>query len=107
MTIFPAPVHRLVGLQWEKPKDHSQIAYDCIAAETPFGRILITWKGWKEPGNEGFSIDEFPGRIPDDYGWDLEQTKRIAEQEWEKRVALCLQPNVRDQPAGASAPSQA
>jgi hypothetical protein len=56
----PAPVHRIVGLHWsDHKKPTNGIPYDHIIAETPFGRTLITWKGWKE--HDSPTIDEFLG----------------------------------------------
>lgn len=46
-------------LQWSGHlKPNEEIRYDHLLAQTPFGRILITWKGWKEQWD--MVIDEHP-----------------------------------------------
>jgi hypothetical protein len=54
----PQPTKRRT-LEWSDPsKANSEIMYNHVIAETPFGRILITWKGWKD--DPGFTVDEHP-----------------------------------------------
>jgi hypothetical protein len=31
----------------DEQKSNDEISYNHVIAETPFGRFLITWKGWK------------------------------------------------------------
>lgn len=53
-------------------------SYDHVTAETPFGRILITWKGWKEFSAP--SVDEHP--VPEFFysGFDVNDAKQRAEE---------------------------
>lgn len=83
---------KIIRLKWSDTKRPcKEIPYDHVIAETPFGHILITWKGWKE--NDCPTIDEFPGGGWLSVGSDLEDAKDIAEKEWDKRVSSCIQPN--------------
>jgi hypothetical protein len=54
---------------------------------TPFGRILITWKSWKD--HPTASVDEFPGDLPRLMG-DPEWVKEEAEAEYLRRLAGAL-----------------
>ena len=72
------------AIRWTLNGD-KQCGYNNWLGETPFGRILITWKGWKE--NHDASVDEFPGDIPAIYG-DPEGVKMLAGQEFYRRLAL-------------------
>ena len=57
-----------VAIKWEKDAD-KECHYNNWVGITPFGKILITWKGWKEYHDA--CVDEFPGGfeaygLPDD-----------------------------------------
>lgn len=52
-----------IKLKWEKDKPGP---YNNWSADTPFGPILITWKGWKD--YQEACIDEFPGELPQIFG---------------------------------------
>ena len=57
-----------VAIKWEKDAD-KECRYNNWVGITPFGKILITWKGWKEYHDA--CVDEFPGGfeaygLPDD-----------------------------------------
>jgi len=56
--------------------------YNNWLAVTPFGRVLITWKGWKEDPDA--CIDEFPGGF-DAYG-SPDRVRDDAEAEFWRRV---------------------
>lgn len=76
-------------LSWSEPQaPNSEISYDHVFAETPFGRILITWKGWKE--NPSFDVDESPW--PDNFKafFSLEEAKMVIEKEFCNRLLACL-----------------
>jgi hypothetical protein len=45
-------------IRWSLDGDEA-CGYNNWLGETPFGRILITWKGWKEYHDA--CVDEFPG----------------------------------------------
>lgn len=47
-----------VAITWELNGDKG-CGYNNWLGTTPFGRILITWKGWKE--HHDACVDEFPG----------------------------------------------
>ena len=76
------------AIRWTLNGD-KQCGYNNWLGETPFGRILITWKGWKE--NQDASVDEFPGDIPAIYG-EPEGVKMLAELEFYRRIALSAPP---------------
>jgi hypothetical protein len=88
------PSQKIIWLKWSEPKlPCNELPYDHVIAETPFGRILITWKGWKEYDSP--TIDEFPGVGWLSVGFDLDDAKDIAEREWNKRVSMCIPPNAQ------------
>ena len=76
----PGETKSLTWSEHSKPTD--EISYDHTIAETPFGRILITWKGHKE--DPWASIDEFPGGIIFE-GSSPKGCKEFAEKEYNKR----------------------
>lgn len=46
-------------LQWsEEQEANEEIRYSHVTCNTPFGRFVITWKGWKE--NDWPTVDETP-----------------------------------------------
>lgn len=76
------------GLQWSKPAPaNDEIHYDHVIAQTPFGRILITWKSWKDQPK--FDIEEMPG---DEYSpglpaaSSLEAAKEVALERYYQRL---------------------
>ena len=83
---------RTVQLSWtENLHPDRECSYDHCIATTPFGRFLITWKGWKDYPNP--TVDETPwGEY---FGaWDtVEEAKQACEREFARRVMLCLQIN--------------
>lgn len=65
-------------LPWSAPAGpNEETSYDHVIAPTPFGRIRITWKGWKEYDSP--TVDEHP--VPDFFypGYDLDDAKTQAE----------------------------
>lgn len=75
-------------LEWTEPaKANDEVRYDHTKAETPFGRFLLTWKGWKEYPDYGF--DETPWGEAEYKDWNtVADAQRWAETEMEKR---CLE----------------
>ena len=76
-------------LVWTEPSPPTdEIRYHHTIANTPFGRFVITWKGWKE--YESSTVDETPWG---DY-WtachSVEQGKRICEAEFAHRLKECF-----------------
>ena len=78
-------------IKWTEPQQpNSDIRYNHITAQTPFGRFVITWKGWKEYDSP--TIDETPWGDFGGVGYDLEDAKIIAQTEYERRISECLIP---------------
>jgi hypothetical protein len=75
---------RLIWTPETRPND--ECGYDHTIAETPFGRFLLTWKGWKESWNMGMGFDETPWGEPVYDGWDsVEEAQAWAEAEFVRR----------------------
>lgn len=72
-------------IKWTENGD-TYCRYNNWLGETPFGRILITWKGWKEYHDA--CVDEFPGNFFC-YG-SPEEVKRACELEFKRRLATLL-----------------
>ena len=76
-----------VAIKWALNGD-KRCGYDNWLGETPFGRILITWKSWKEFPEA--SVDEFPGDFTA-YG-DPEKVKVECEAEFRRRIGAAPTP---------------
>lgn len=77
-------------LKWtpELPPNDS-CYYHHTSAETPFGRFLLTWKGWKEDPIYGF--DETPWNEVEYRGWaTVKEAQEWAEQELIRRADSIL-----------------
>lgn len=77
------------AIQWsdvQRPND--RCSYTHLIGETPFGRILITWKGWKEPPN--MTLDESPWGATGYVGETVERAKQAVESEFSRRLTLCV-----------------
>jgi hypothetical protein len=61
--------------------------YDNWLGETPFGKILITWKGWKD--YPCATVDEFPGEFQAQ-GSDPDAVKAECEAEFARRCKEAL-----------------
>ncbi len=84
------PEQEPVAISWVLDGD-KDCGYNNWLGKTPFGRILITWKGWKEYHNA--CVDEFPGGFQA-YG-EPDDVKAACEAEYIKR--LChTQPAARN-----------
>ena len=72
-------------LRWTEPQPpNEEVSYDHCIAETPFGRFLITWKGWKE--HDCPTIDETPwGDWGGAYG-TVDDAKEAAQRKWEAKL---------------------
>lgn len=76
-------------LVWSEPlRSTEEVRYNHVIAETPFGRFLITWKGWKE--HDSPTIDETPWGDFGGVGCDVEDAKAIAEKAYLERLAQCV-----------------
>jgi hypothetical protein len=59
---------------------------------TPFGRFLLTWKGWKDEPSYGF--DETPWGEVEYHGWNsVEEAQEWAAQEMERHIDKCFKAN--------------
>ena len=80
---------RLIWTEEQQPNQHEM--YHHIISETPFGRFLITWKGWKEDWQQTITIDETPWGdchlIP--VVETLGNFKQLCEDEMNNRLLLC------------------
>lgn len=78
-------------ISWsEQMKPSPNVKYDHICGSTPLGDFLITWKGWKD--YDPPTIDETPF-IDAPFlgvGVDVEDAKRICEEEYQKRIMMCI-----------------
>lgn len=93
-TQIPPSNEGAVGLDlsWSEPAGpNDECMYDHVIATTPFGRFLLTWKGWKK--TPSYSFDETPwdheGLAPHVWGV-LESAKMWASAEMARRLALVL-----------------
>lgn len=90
LTAAPAPERP--AIQWsDELKPNSEVHYNHLIGNTPFSRILITWKGWKD--DLDMIIDEHPvesakGKYA---GGSIEEAKQTAEKFY--LDALKEQPN--------------
>ena len=77
-------------LTWSKPAPpNDQCGYTHTFAVTPFGRFLLTWKGWKESPDYGF--DETPWGNAEYHGWDsVEDAQNWAAGEMARRIDAML-----------------
>lgn len=101
-TLIPAqgPVDRRVSLEWSEHRTpNSDCHYNHTVADTPFGRFLLAWKGWKDYPAYGF--DETPWGEVEYHGWDtVEEAQEWAEQEMARRIEACFKAN---EPSSAAA----
>ena len=77
-----------VAIKWTLNGD-KHCGYDNWVGETPFGRILITWKSWKDFPEA--CVDEFPGGF-EDYG-DPDDVKDECEAEFRRRLGAAPTPH--------------
>jgi hypothetical protein len=76
------------GLQWtENRQPNEECRYSHCIAETPFGRFLITWKGWKRYDDP--TVDETPWG--DWYGVfnSVDEAKAACQREFDVKVKAC------------------
>jgi hypothetical protein len=76
------------GLQWtENRQPNEECRYNRCIAETPFGRFLITWKGWKT--HDDPTVDETPWG--DWYGVfnSVDAAKAACQREFDVKVKAC------------------
>ena len=83
----PAQQQEPVAIKWTLDGDKT-CGYNNWLGETPFGRILITWKGWKKYHDA--CVDEFPGDFSA-YG-SPDEVKAMCEAEFAKRSGYTSPP---------------
>lgn len=73
-------------LEWsEEAPPNKDISYTHVIAETPMGRIVIEWKGWKEYPN--FDTNMPWGEYIAYLGFDLESAKEAVQKAWSEMVS--------------------
>ena len=89
--IAAGPLEASVSLEWtEQIAPNEECSYNHTKAETPFGRFLLTWKGWKDYPDYGF--DETPWGGVEYHGWGtVEEAQEWAAKEMWRRISACLQ----------------
>jgi hypothetical protein len=85
-----APAVAPESIKWTLNGD-TTCCYSNWLGETPFGRILITWKGWKE--HDDATVDEFPGGFSA-YG-NPDEVKAACEAEYQRRAGAVCHPPVQ------------
>lgn len=84
MQILPKSLNWTPELQ-----PNEDCRYNHFTADTPFGRFLITWKGWKKYDDP--VAEETPwGEFYHPHASTLEQAKVNCEQEFTRRLMLCF-----------------
>lgn len=100
----PAPVtgDGAVHLNWTPQSLPAQeCPYNHTTAQTPFGRFLLTWKGWKD--DPGYGFDETPWGEVEYHGWNsVEEAQKWAELEMMRRIHQCSSPEKQTLPEKAS-----
>lgn len=77
-------------LVWsEEAEANEQVRYNHTIAETPLGRFLVTWKGWKKYAS--ITIDETPWGDFGGVACDLADAKEMAQKMWNEKIQACLQ----------------
>jgi hypothetical protein len=82
-----------VAITWELNGDKG-CGYNNWLGTTPFGRILITWKGWKE--HHDACVDEFPGGF--NSAGEPEDVKAACEAEYIRRLGHTHPPRREQEP---------
>jgi len=79
-------------LVWtEQRKPNNDCSYNHCIAETPFGRFLLTWKGWKEQPADSMGFDETPwGDVWYGYWGSVEGAQKEAEDMLLEKIKLLV-----------------
>jgi hypothetical protein len=92
-------------LSWsEERQPCEECRYNHCIAETPFGRFLISWKGWKE--DAAVTADETPFGDWFECWNSVEEAKSGCQSEYNRRLALVSLPQLQPEPHPASAEAQ-
>jgi hypothetical protein len=72
-------------IKWLAEKDPDKTCgYNNVVGETPFGRFLITWKGWKEWPT--YTVDDAPIDVVGFCGSSLDEAKEHCDVEYAKLI---------------------
>jgi hypothetical protein len=81
---------KIKPLVWSEPAPPNEdVSYDHTIAETPFGRIVIAWKGWKAFDSRDAIETPWEG-----YGGsflDLDEAKQAMQLKFEQLINECLE----------------
>jgi hypothetical protein len=92
-------------LSWsEERQPCEECRYNHCIAETPFGRFLISWKGWKE--HPAVTADETPFGDWFECWNSVEEAKSGCQSEYNRRLALVPLPQLQPELRAASAEAQ-
>jgi hypothetical protein len=92
-------------LSWsEERQPCEECRYNHCIAETPFGRFLISWKGWKE--HSAVTADETPFGDWFECWNSVEEAKSGCQSEYNRRLALVPLPQLQPELRAASAEAQ-
>jgi hypothetical protein len=73
-------------IEWSEVRSPDKdCSYTHVIGQTPFGRILITWKGWKDYFDA--TVDESPWGFMNTGGSNVEAVQREVEAEYTKRLS--------------------
>jgi hypothetical protein len=92
-------------LSWsEERQPCEECRYNHCIAETPFGRFLISWKGWEE--HPAVTADETPFGDWFECWSSVEEAKSGCQSEYNRRLALVPLPQLQPEPHPASPEAQ-
>jgi hypothetical protein len=92
-------------LSWsEERQPCEECRYNHCIAETPFGRFLISWKGWEE--HSAVTADETPFGDWFECWNSVEEAKSGCQSEYNRRLALVPLPQLQPEPHPASPKAQ-
>ena len=75
-------------IQWsEETGSNDQCCYDHVIGEYPMGRVLITWKSWKDDPSFDVECDNF-GWIGTEYS--LKDAKQLAQRNYHDIITNCI-----------------
>ena len=93
-VIAASPLDITVSLEWTAPNvPNNDCRYNHCISETPFGRFLLTWKGWRKDDPE-YGFDKTPWGVIEYHGWStVEDAQEWAAQEMGRRIRACFKAN--------------
>lgn len=89
------PGGQQAAIEWSEVRNPDKdCSYHHVKGTTPFGPILITWKGWKDYFDA--CADETPWGFMVTNGSNIEECKREVEAEYNRRLAAAFTPTKGD-----------